>query len=274
MEWFLISVVLAAAAIISMTLASQTEAWARHRMQQRKRFIQEYPFPASLYERLHARHPTVNHAAYPKVCMGLRHFFVACLRGKLTDLSMPSRVVDDLWHEFILHTREYRDFCRHAFGQYLDHTPAPRTGPRGTPRSAASLRRMWRSACQAEQLDPAQPTRLPLLFGIDAQLAIVGGFHYLLDDHGEPSLADPLPSGAVVRSVHELGLLQDPAVRDPSQRWSYVMACGPGGDGSSTGTPRLIRDEASIDFEGLGDGGGDASGGGGDGGGGCGGGGD
>ncbi|CAH0442450.1 glycine-rich domain-containing protein [Ralstonia pseudosolanacearum] len=37
---------------------------------------------------------------------------------------MPSRVADDLWHAFILYTREYRDFCRRAFGKFLHHLPS------------------------------------------------------------------------------------------------------------------------------------------------------
>ncbi len=37
---------------------------------------------------------------------------------------MPSQVVDDAWHEFILSTRIYGDFCRRAFGYFLHHTPA------------------------------------------------------------------------------------------------------------------------------------------------------
>src|SRR3954452_16226916 len=36
---------------------------------------------------------------------------------------MPSKVVDVGWHEMILRTREYHEFCRRAFGEYLHHTP-------------------------------------------------------------------------------------------------------------------------------------------------------
>ena len=39
-------------------------------------------------------------------------------------ISMPSQVADDLWHEFILYTRDYDAFCRRAFGGFLHHTPA------------------------------------------------------------------------------------------------------------------------------------------------------
>jgi hypothetical protein len=36
---------------------------------------------------------------------------------------MPSRVVDDAWHEFILDSIAYTAFCNAAFGTYLHHTP-------------------------------------------------------------------------------------------------------------------------------------------------------
>lgn len=31
--------------------------------------------------------------------------------------------IDGLWHYFILHTMEYRQFCNKAFGSYLHHVP-------------------------------------------------------------------------------------------------------------------------------------------------------
>ena len=36
---------------------------------------------------------------------------------------MPSKIVDEAWHEMILRTREYTNFCQRAFGDYLHHTP-------------------------------------------------------------------------------------------------------------------------------------------------------
>jgi hypothetical protein len=34
-----------------------------------------------------------------------------------------SEKVDTMWHYFVLHTSEYRDFCKTAFGRFLDHVP-------------------------------------------------------------------------------------------------------------------------------------------------------
>lgn len=33
------------------------------------------------------------------------------------------REIDDMWHEFILYTKDYTAFCQHYFGDYLHHQP-------------------------------------------------------------------------------------------------------------------------------------------------------
>jgi hypothetical protein len=44
---------------------------------------------------------------------------VAESKGALT----PSQTVDEVWHEFILCTRAYTDFCQAHFGRYVHHHP-------------------------------------------------------------------------------------------------------------------------------------------------------
>ena len=53
----------------------------------------------------------------------LRQWFVCCAWQWNTLLGMPSRAVDEAWHELILDTRTYTAFCHAAFGRYLHHTP-------------------------------------------------------------------------------------------------------------------------------------------------------
>lgn len=36
---------------------------------------------------------------------------------------VPSGIVDEMWHVFILHTKRYREFCENAVGNFIDHTP-------------------------------------------------------------------------------------------------------------------------------------------------------
>ena len=91
-------------------------------------------------------------------------------------VSMPSQVADDLWHEFILYTREYDAFCRRAFGGFLHHTPAVVLSEHR--KSNEGLRRVWWYCCKYENIDPVNPTRLPLLFALDSKLNIPNGFVY------------------------------------------------------------------------------------------------
>lgn len=36
---------------------------------------------------------------------------------------VPTRRIDAAWHAFILHTRDYTDYCERRFGGYLHHQP-------------------------------------------------------------------------------------------------------------------------------------------------------
>jgi hypothetical protein len=38
-------------------------------------------------------------------------------------LAMTSRTIDDVWHQFILFTREYHDFSQQFYGGYFHHAP-------------------------------------------------------------------------------------------------------------------------------------------------------
>jgi len=53
-----------------------------------------------------------------------KRFLVLALLVKSDDYRLvPSRPVDALWHELILNTPKYREFCDKVFGRYLDHKP-------------------------------------------------------------------------------------------------------------------------------------------------------
>ena len=54
--------------------------------------------------------------------------------------------------------------------------PAERLGSDGAANDG--LRRAWFFACRDEAIDPRRPTRLPLLFALDAKLGIPGGIVY------------------------------------------------------------------------------------------------
>ena len=152
-------------------LSPQAVAWRWHRRslrQRRTRIIDHYVFPSVLRYKVQQRHAAtrLDDAALLKVEAALRQFFrINAVSGR-RPLAMPSQLVDDYWHEFILHTREYQRFCKDALGRFLHHTPASRIEGRDGQQRA--IRRAWVLACQDEGLNPRHAARLPLLFGIDA----------------------------------------------------------------------------------------------------------
>ncbi len=151
----------------------------RWNLARRAAFIRDYPLPRGLMEKLAEKHPGLSASQRQLVVQGLRQFFLAYLQGRSQVVSMPSQVVDDLWHEFILYTREYRGFCQRAFGRFLHHSPAAVLG--SAKRINEGLRRVWWHACKQEGLNPRNASRLPLLFSLDADLALANGFRYELN---------------------------------------------------------------------------------------------
>lgn len=153
--------------------------WRKAAVARRAEYIRHFALPQGLYERLRKRRPELSLKDCQLVAQALRQFWLAHLKSGRRFVSMPSQVADDLWHEFILYTRHYEQFCRKAFGRFLHHTPAVVLG---NARDAnAGLRRCWWYACKEENINPRNPTRLPLLFALDAKLKIADGFHYVAD---------------------------------------------------------------------------------------------
>lgn len=142
----------------------------------RAEFIRSFHLPPGLFEKLQKKHPQLTLKDCQLIAQGLRQFFLAYLKSGRQFVAMPSQGVDDLWHEFILYTKNYDLFCRKAFGRFLHHTPAIVLS--ADKKDNTGLRRVWWYACREENIDPTKPTRLPLLFAIDSKLAIAGGFVY------------------------------------------------------------------------------------------------
>ena len=162
--------------VIAAVLNGALKAWQESA---RRQFVREARLPPFLLDKLRDLYPQLQPRDTELVVRGLRQFFMAHLRSKRQFVGMPSKVVDAAWHEFILHTQAYQQWCRYAFGGMLHHTPAEVLG-RSAKRNDG-LRRTWYWACKEESIDPRQPSRLPLLFALDAKFAIAGGFSYVPD---------------------------------------------------------------------------------------------
>jgi hypothetical protein len=83
----------------------------------RRHFIESYEFSPALHRKL-------DGSPHADVALeGLRAWYLACLYAGCGLIGMPSKAVDEAWHEMILMTRDYTEFCERAFGRYLHHTP-------------------------------------------------------------------------------------------------------------------------------------------------------
>jgi hypothetical protein len=149
---------------------------------ERSRLVREATLPNFLKHKLVATYPHLTLRDAELVERGLRQFFIACQRSNKRFVAMPSQVVDSMWHEFILHTSAYREWCHLVVGRFIDHVPAEVLGRNASTNDG--LRRAWFWACREESINPKKPSRLPLLFALDAKFAIPGGFVYLADCKG------------------------------------------------------------------------------------------
>ncbi len=57
--------------------------------------------------------------------------FLILQKIHISEHLVPTREIDECWHNHILHTKQYIIDCMHIFGRYLHHTPAsPRDNPK------------------------------------------------------------------------------------------------------------------------------------------------
>lgn len=224
--------------VVCLSLAGMSGVlWQRQQRARREAYIRNFVLPKGLFEKLCERHPHLATKDCQLVAQGLRQFFLAHLKSGRKFVSMPSQVADDLWHEFILYTKNYQEFCQQAFGRFLHHTPAVVMN-KGQ-QDNTGIRRSWHYACHEENINPMKPTRLPLLFALDSKLNIPNGFIYVPDCSGFQRLSG---DGATTYCGAELG----------------GSGCGGGGSDSHSG------DSGSDGGGDSGCGGGGCGGGGGD----------
>lgn len=48
--------------------------------------------------------------------------FICSMHREMSEL-------DDMWHTFLLYTKDYHAFCAHYFGQFIHHVPTPEDEP-------------------------------------------------------------------------------------------------------------------------------------------------
>jgi hypothetical protein len=148
-------------------------------------------------------------------------------------LAMPSRAVDLLWHEFILHTVDYKEFCLQAYGHDLHHSPERSMDDQQTQvLNGEGMARTFAMACADDRIqDPTQV--LPTLFTVDAILGLDDGQLWRFDC-GTTDCSAAAPWRCVRHRVlpfapRGLPRQRDPRTgrwltQDPNNHWLYVPA--------------------------------------------------
>lgn len=49
--------------------------------------------------------------------------FLAEVAVAANRIEPPSKDVDQMWHTFLLFTRDYAEFCKESFGKFIHHSP-------------------------------------------------------------------------------------------------------------------------------------------------------
>jgi hypothetical protein len=208
--------------------------WARHNTLKREAYVRNFEFPRGLFEGLRKKRPALSLKECQLTAQALRQFFIAYNKSGHKYVSMPSQLADDLWHEFILYTRYYEKFCQQAFGRFLHHTPAAVLG--SDKKSNEGLRRTWYYCCLQENINPRNPTRLPLLFALDAKMNIADGFRYAPDCKNLRANDGAAAASSVV-VVHCGGDFSSPSIDGGTDGFgsSSSSDSGWGGSGSDSG---------------------------------------
>ncbi|MCA1671768.1 MAG: hypothetical protein LC799_06045 [Actinobacteria bacterium] len=76
---------------------------ATRRVARRVATVNAYQFPSSMRQRLRLKHPDLETPSITLIEAATRQWFRLHARFPRARLSMPSRAVDDLWHDLLLH---------------------------------------------------------------------------------------------------------------------------------------------------------------------------
>jgi len=146
------------------------QGYTKYMSSERDKFIDKFIFPEFVFEKLVLVYPDLREDNLKLVANGLRQYFSVCNKAGRKMVAMPSQIVDVAWHAFILHSKEYHDFCKGAFGYHLHHRPFSKTD--NSDELTDGIKLAWQYCCEIEDVNPVKPVHTPVLFFIDYNLNI------------------------------------------------------------------------------------------------------
>ena len=194
----------------------------KSRQKRQLKFIQNYKMPKPIVDRFREKYTKLSSEDATLVSKALMEYFYLCNMANGKMVSMPSRVADDLWHEFLLFSSVYENFCKKAFGRFLHHIPDEAMPSKNS--NSDGMKRAWQLICLKEGINPKHPDRMPLLFAIDSILNIENGRKYTLNKTFPGNLATPLSSTSESRVDYAGYFLSDHS--DNSGDFGDSASCG------------------------------------------------
>lgn len=126
-----------------------------------------FDFPPKVAKKLKEKYPKASKSDIEVAFCGALSYFILCKKYRGHNIPMPSVVVDEVWHEFILHTRDYEAFCEKYLGFFLHHVPNDDENPVDEKIGKEQILSLWILACQESGFDPSSSEAKPPLFYTD-----------------------------------------------------------------------------------------------------------
>lgn len=132
-------------------------------------------------EKLKKKYPGITDGEIELVWQALYSFFEIIRRarnsGEKVEAYMPSVIVDDLWHEMILDTKNYMNFCKKFYGNYIHHHPGTVKFETDFTDKEVNLDTV-KTYGILKEMKVELFNGLPLLLSVDEVLGVKNGFRY------------------------------------------------------------------------------------------------
>ncbi|MEX3983693.1 hypothetical protein AB4Y45_32445 [Paraburkholderia sp. EG287A] len=148
--------------------------------------LHAYEFPQVVRDVFRRENPHLSTGQQDLAFKGLKEYFMLMLleqqSGRRASLGMPSVLVDDAWHAFVLCTRQYEEFCLKFFGQMVHHMPDPSSRPGVLDENSdfsVGTENTWNAYRRGVRKFPAYFSAvadMPLLFGLDTYIGLSTGW--------------------------------------------------------------------------------------------------
>lgn len=135
-------------------------------------------------EKFKKKYPGITDGEIELVWQALYSFFEIIRKyrnsGASVEAYMTSVIVDDLWHEMILDTRNYMNFCKRFYGDYIHHHPGTVTFETDFTNKEVNLDTV-KTYGILKEMKVELFNGLPLLLSVDEVLGVRNGFRYNRD---------------------------------------------------------------------------------------------